>query len=196
MKKLLTILISALICISQALAEQSAPMNPGGTFMPRVIESGRDLMHLYPSSNTLILPELNKTEEQEITDLIQDKNRAYVALEREVSVTVDNWELVGSKNTFDIWQLHIKSPNAIAMQAFFEDATLFSGLDVKIYSGEEGVSSHIGEHRGNNSQNAESYWSTKVPGNTIVIEVWVAHSEELKPQDFPFKIKCINHYFR
>ena len=196
MKKLLGLtLIGTLICLSHAEAD-TLPIMPGGVFTPPVIDNARDMMQLYPAVNTLVLPEFNRDEEQKIVDLIQDKNRTYVAIKREVSVSVDNWELVGIKDSFDVWQLHIKSPGAIAMQAFFYEATLFPGLDIKIYSGEEGIASHIGEHKGNDSENAESFWSTAVPGNTVVVEVWVPQSSNLTPDGFPFEIKYINHHFR
>ena len=197
MKKLpkLLALIAILIYSTHATAD-TLPMKPGSVFTPRVIENARDLMHLYPSSDLITLPALSRDEEQKIVDLIQDKSRTYVAIKRNVAVSIDNWEFVGSKNSSDIWQLHIKSPDAIAMQAYFYEATLFSGLDIKVYAGEEGITSHIGEHQGNNLGNAESFWSTKVPGNTIVIEVWAAQNRNLAPDAFPFEIKYINHYFR
>ena len=196
MKKLLGLtLIGTLICLSHTEAD-TLPIMPGGVFTPPVIDNARDMMHMYPTVDTLILPELNRDEEQKIVDLIQDKNRTYVAIKREVSVSIDNWELVGIKDSFDVWQLHIKSPGAIAMQTSFYEATLFPGLDIKIYSGEEGVTSHIGEHKGDAFENAESFWSTTVPGNTIVIEVWVPQSSNLTPDGFPFEIKYINHHFR
>ena len=188
-------LIAILIYSTHATAD-TLPMKPGSVFTPRVIENARDLMPLYPSSDLVTLPELSRDEEQKIVDLIQDKSRTYVAIKRDVSVSIDNWEFVGSKNSSDIWQLHIKSPDAIAMQAYFYEATLFSGLDIKVYAGEEGITSHIGEHKGNNLGNAESFWSTKVPGNTIVIEVWAPQNRNLAPDAFPFEIKYINHYFR
>lgn len=195
MKKSLMAIVAMSMLITYTMAEDT-PMNPGDVLMPSVIDSGRDMIHLYPSIDTVVLPELSKAEEQKIVDLIEDKSRTYVAVKRDVSVAVDNWELVGSKGLSDIWQLHIKSPGAIAVQAFFFEATLFSGLDIKVYSGEEGITSHIGEHQGNNSDNAESFWSTKVPGNTIVIEAWVPQERALAPDSFPFEVKYINHYFR
>ena len=196
MKKLIGLtLIGTLICLSHAEAD-TLPIMPGGVFIPPVIDNAQDMMHMYPAVDTLILPELNRDEEQKIVDLIQDKNRTYVTIKREVSVSMDNWELVGIKDSFDVWQLHIKSPGAIAMQTFFYEATLFPGLDIKIYSGEEGITSHIGEHKGNDSENAESFWSTTVPGNTVVIEVWAPQSSNLTPDGFPFEIKYINHHFR
>ena len=197
MKKLpkLLALITISIYSTHAMAD-TLHIKPGSVFTPRVIENARDLIHLYPSSDLITLPELSRDEEQKIVDLIQDKSRTYVAIKRNVSVSIDNWEFVGSKNSSDIWQLHIKSPDAIAMQAYFYEATLFSELDIKVYAGEEGITSHIGEHKGNNLGNAESFWSTKVPGNTIVIEVWAPQNRNLAPAAFPFEIKYINHYFR
>ncbi len=194
-KSLKLVLITALICLSYAEAD-TLPIMPGGVFTPPIIDNAQDMMPLYPSVDTLVLPELSRDEEQKIVDLIQDENRTYVAIKRDVSVSIDNWELVGIKDSFDIWQLHVKSPGAIAMQPFFYEATLFSGLDIKIYSGEVGVTSHIGEHKGNDSENAESFWSTTVPGNTVVVEVWVPQSSNLTPDGFPFEIKYINHHFR
>jgi len=82
------------------------------------------------------------------------------------------------------------------MQAFFQEATLLTGMSIKVYSGGEGIMSHIGEHQGNDSGNAENYWSTIVPGDTIVIEAWMPQSENLEPEDFPLEIKAINHHFR
>ena len=194
-KSLKLVLITALIYLSYAEAD-TLTIIPGGVFMPPVIDNARAMMPLYPSVDTLVLPELSRDEEQEIVDLIQDENRTYVAIKRDVSVSIDNWELVGIKDSFDIWQLHIKSPGAIAMQTFFYEATLFSGLDIKIYSGEEGITSHIGEHKGNDSKNVESFWSTTVPGNTVVVEVWVPRISDLTPDAFPFEIKYISHHFR
>ena len=197
MNKLLELLALIIILMFlSSVAADTTPMKPGDVFSPHVIDNARDMIHLYPSADTIILPELSRDEEQEIVDLIQDKNRTYVAIKRNVSVDIDNWEFVGSKKSSDIWQLHIKSPGAIAIQTFFYEATLFPELDIKIYSGEEGMTSHIGEHKGNNSGNAENFWSTKVPGNIIVIEVWVPQSRNLAPANFPFEIKYINHYFR
>ena len=194
-KSLKLVLITALIHLSYAEAD-TLPIMSGSVFTPPVIDSARDMMPLYPSVDTLVLPELSKDEEQEIVDLIQDKNRTYIAIKRDVLVSIDNWELVGIKDSFDIWQLHIKSPRAVAIQTFFYEATLFSGLDIKIYSGEEGITSHIGEHKGNDSKNVESFWSTTVPGNTVVVEVWVPRISDLTPDAFPFEIKYISHHFR
>ena len=194
-KSLKLVLITVLTYLSYAEAD-TLPMMPGGFFIPPVIDNARDMMPLYPSADTLVLPKLSRDEEQEIVDLIQDKNRFYVAIRRDVSVSIDNWELVGIKDSFDIWQLHIKSPGAIAMQTFFYEATLFPGLDIKIYSGEEGITSHIGEHKGNDSKNVESFWSTTVPGNTVVVEVWMPRISDLTPAAFPFEIKYISHHFR
>ena len=194
-KSLKLVLITALIYLSYAEAD-TLTIIPGGVFTPPVIDNAQDMMPLYPSVDTLVLPELSKDEEQEIVDLIQDKNRTYIAIKRDVLVSIDNWELVGIKDSFDIWQLHIKSPGAIAMQTFFYEATLFSGLDIKIYSGEADITSHIGEHKGNDSENAESFWSITVPGNTAVVEVWVPQSRNLTPDAFPFEIKYISHHFR
>ena len=194
-KLLKLVLITTLIHSSYAEADM-LPIIPGGVFMPPVIDNARDMMPLYPSVDTLVLPELSRDEEQEIVDLIQDKNLTYVAIKRDVSISIDNWELVGIKDSYDIWQLHIESPGAIAMQPFFYEATLFSELDIKIYSGEEGITSHIGEHKGDDSKNAESFWSTTVPGNKVVVEIWAPRNKSLTPGGFPFEIKYINHHFR
>ena len=172
------------------------PMSPGTPFQPAVVESAREMMWLYPSSATLVLPRLNDQEEQEIANLIQDKRRAYVTIKRDVSVATSNWKLVGSKKTFNIWQLHIKSPNALGMQAFFYKAVLPPELKIKIYSGQKGVTSHIDEYLGDTSTDPQNFWVTRVPGDTIVIEVWISQDSNLKPNTFPFEIKSINHYFR
>ena len=194
-KPLKLILITALTYLSHVEAD-TLPMMPGGIFTPPVIDNARDMMPLYPSADTLVLPRLSIDEEQEIVDLIQDKNRTYVAIKRDVSVSIDNWELVGIKDSSDVWQLHIKSPGATAMQTFFYEATLFPGLDIKIYSGEKGIISHIGEHKGNDSEKGESFWSTTVPGNTVLVEAWVPRISDLTPDAFPFEIKYISHHFR
>ena len=189
------VLMTALLHLSHAEADM-LPMMPGGAFTPPIVDNARDMMPLYPSGDTLVLSKLSRDEEQEIIDLIQNENRFYVAIKRDVLVSMDNWGLVGTKDSSDIWQLHIKSPGAIAMQTFFYEATLFSGLDIKIYSGEEGITSHIGEHKGNDSESAESFWSTTVPGNTVVVEVWAPQISTLTPDAFPFEIKHISHHFR
>ena len=127
---------------------------------------------------------------------MRDENRFYLTIKRNISVAKSNWKWVGVKKTFNIWQLHIKSPGAVGMQAYFDKANLMPGLKIKISSGQRAITSHVGEHSSDVSTNAKSFWSTRVPGNTIVIEVWVPQDNELKPHAFPFEIKSINHYFR
>ena len=124
MRKYLRVTLSLIGLFVATAVEADMPMSPGTPFQPAVVESAREMMWLYPSSATLVLPRLNDQEEQEIANLIQDKSRAYVTIKRDVSVATSNWKLVGSKKTFNIWQLHIKSPNALGMQAFFYKAVL------------------------------------------------------------------------
>ena len=178
------------------LTGDSAPASPGMVIRPRVVESARDMMHFYPSSATLVLPELSLSEEQKIMDLISHKDAVYLTIKRDVSHTIANWKLLGTKKAADIWQLHIKSPNAVGMQVLFSQAALPTGMQIKIYSGQKEVASHIGEHLGSRSERARSFWSTHVRGDTIVIEVWVPQGSNLNPSNFPFEIKSINHYFR
>ena len=190
-------MIGATICLSVAATiEADVPMSPGTYFQPTVIESAREMMWLYPSSATLVLPRLNAQEKQEIADLIQDKNRTYLTIKRDVSVVASNWKRVGTKKTFNIWQLHIKSPDALGMQVFFYKAVLIPELKIKIYSGQKAVTSHINEYLGDVSRDPRNFWSTRVPGDTIVIEVWISQDSNLNPDTFPFEIKSINHYFR
>ena len=58
------------------------------------------------------------------------------------------------------------------------------------------MTSHIGEYLGDTSTDTQNFWVTRVPGDTIVIEVWISQDSNLKPNTFPFEIKSINHYFR
>ena len=82
------------------------------------------------------------------------------------------------------------------MQAFFYKAVLMPELKIKIYSGQKAVTSHINEYLGDVSKDPKNFWSTRVPGDTIVIEVWISQDSNLDPDTFPFEIKSINHYFR
>ena len=76
-----------IVCLfATATIEADVPMSPGTFFQPTVVESAREMMWLYPSSATLVLPQLNVQEKQEIADLIQDKNRTYLTIKRDVSV--------------------------------------------------------------------------------------------------------------
>ena len=194
-KQLKTIILAAFLLISNAI-EANTLMSPGTAFEPVVVESARELTPHYPSSATLVLSELSYLEEIKIIDLMRDENRFYLTIKRNISVSQSNWKWVGVKKAFNIWQLHIKSPGAVGMQAFFDKANLMPGLKIKIYSGQRAITSHVGEHSSDVSTNAKSFWSTRVPGDTIVIEVWVPQDNDLKPHGFPFEIKSINHYFR
>ncbi len=196
MREHLRITVSAIFLLVATTVEADVPMSPGTFFQPAVVESAREMMWLYPSSATLVLPQLNDQEEQEIANLIQDKRRTYVTIKRDVSVATSNWKLLGTKKTFNIWQLHIKSPDALGMQAFFYKAVLPPKLKIKIYSGQKAVTSHIDEYLGDTSTDPQNFWVTRVPGDTIVIEVWISQDSNLKPNTFPFEIKSINHYFR
>ena len=196
MRKQLKIIGATIGLFAAATIEADMPMSPGTFFQPMVIESAREMMWLYPSSATLVLPRLNAQEKQEIADLIQNKNRTYLTIKRDVSVAAPNWKRVGTKKTFSIWQLHIQSPDALGMQAFFHRATLIPELKIKIYSGQKAVTSYINEYLGDVSKDPKNFWSTRVPGDTIVIEVWIPQDSNLDPDTFPFEIKSINHYFR
>ncbi|MBC6413821.1 MAG: cadherin-like beta sandwich domain-containing protein, partial [Chromatiales bacterium] len=177
-------------------AEAYMPAQPSATFEPKTIQSAREMMYLYPDDATIVLPELSYQEQLEIVDLIAQKDRTYLTIQRDISVNHSNWKLLGTKENFNIWHLHIKSPAAVGMQVLFSEATLTSQLKVKVYSGQNAVTSHIGEYPDIRSQNKEEFWSTSVPGNAIVIEVWAAEDSSLQPNTFPFIIKKINHYFR
>ena len=192
-KKLSLVII--ILLISHAVAA-AMPMQPGTTFTPNVVESAREMIYSYPSSATLVLPKLNYQEEQKIIDLMNEKNRFYLTIKRNISVSKSNWKLVGSKKSFNIWQLHIKSPGAVAMQALFDNVSIVPGLIIKIYSGQKNITSHIGEHLSDHATTTKNFWSTSVPGDTIVIEVWLPHNNNLEADTFPFEIKSINHYFR
>ena len=193
-KQLLVVIVALLA--SGRLMGDSVPMSPGIAIQPRVIESARDLMHIYPSSATLVLPELSVSEEHEIIDLISQQDIVYLTIKRDILYTTTNWKLLGTKKASDIWQLHIKSPRAVGMQVWFSQATLPPDLKIKIYAGQKGITSHLGEYLGSRSESVKSFWSTQVRGDTIVIEVWAPQGSNLNPSNFPFEIKSINHYFR
>ena len=193
MKKLL---LAIAILLIPYTVKAAMPMQPSTQFTPVIIESARAMMSNYPSSATLVLAELNHQETQEITDLINEKDRFYLSIKRNISVDDSNWKLVTTKETFNIWQLHIKSPGAVGIQAFLKNANLIPELMIKIYSGKKSVSSHIEEYSGNRSETSKDFWSTKVVGDTIVIEVWIPWDNDLLPNTFPFTINAINHHFR
>ena len=161
------------------------------------VENGSDMMATYNSENTLALPGFNKDEEQDIIERIGDNTRFYVSIPRSVEPRQNNWEEVGQKNGYSIWQLHIHSPEALGLQVDFSEVDIPSEMSVKVY-GKEYEMPYISEYTANKLDAAKDFSSLLIPGDTIVVEVWIPSDSNKTPTTNPppFKIERIHHQFR
>ncbi len=161
---------------------------------PREIEHARDLASEYPDDVRLELPLLSEEEEREIVSLIQDKRKLYTSISRAVSVNQSNWHPVGQRDSFNIWQLHIYSPEALGVKVWFSRFDLNDEMSVKVYGLKDNPASFVGEYVGKGPADGAGFWSPLIPDDTVVVEVWTQSA--VSPDAFPFAIYHLDHHFR
>ena len=161
---------------------------------PKEIEHARDLASKYPDDVRLELPLLSEDEERKIVSLIQDKRKLYTSISRAVSVNPNNWHQVGQRDSFNIWQLHIHSPEALGVKVWFSRFDLNDEMSVKVYGLKDNPASFIGEYVGKGPADGAGFWSPLVPDDTVVVEVWTQSA--VSPDAFPFAIYHLDHHFR
>ncbi len=144
--------------------------------------------------NPLRLPRFSEQEEQEILKLIEDKTRFYTSIPREANVGTNHWENVGREDGFDIWQLHIHSPEAFGLQVDFSEFALQETMLVKVYGTSDSEMPFIGEYTSARGYEG-NFTSISVPGDTAVVEAWMPIGSGAAA-DFPFKVRRIYHQFR
>ncbi len=144
--------------------------------------------------NPLRLPRFSEQEEQEILKLIEDKTRFFISIPREANVGANHWENVGREDGFDIWQLHIYSPDAFSLQVDFSEFALQESMMVKVYGTSDSQMPYIGEYTSARGYEG-NFTSISVPGDTVVVEAWMPAGSGVVA-DFPFKVRRIYHQFR
>ena len=164
---------------------------------PKAVQHARDLVQEYPAEVArLVLPGLSKDEEKKIIELIGKKDKLYISISRQVpEIGSENWHQVGERNGFSVWQLQIRSPEAMSVRAWFSGFELSGGMSVKVYGLKEG-DTHVKEYTGKGFADAMDFWSLLIPGDTLVVEVWTPSSNGLSPADFPFGVSHLDHHFR
>lgn len=182
----------AAVC-TQAVATTSMTESRVMDIQPKEIKIARDRMASYGA--TLRLPEFSDAEEREILGLIEDETRFYISISRPVQVYEANWENVGQEDGFNIWQLHIHSPQAFGLQVDFSEFGLQEGMSVKVYGTSDSQMPNIGEYTRDLGYQGH-FTSILIPGDTIVVEAWMPIGSGVTAATFPFKIKRIYHQFR
>ena len=149
----------------------------------------------YPLRATrLDLSVLNDKEQEKTQSLLSDPINKYVGIGRDVHLTAANWAMVKREDGFAIWQAQIRSVAASSLQVRFSDFDLGLGMSVKVYGFNGGAP--VGEYTGHGLGDGGIFLSLVAPGDTVVVEYRLPAELKMHPDDFPFKVKKITHYFK
>ena len=151
----------------------------------------------YPLRATrLDLSVLSDKEQEDIQTKLSDPTRSYVAIGRDAYLTTANWAMVKQEDGFAIWQAQIRSVAALSLNVRFSDFDLEPGMSVKVYGLSSRGDTSVGEYTGRGLGDGGKFWSLTAPGDTVVVEYWLPAGREIRPVDFPFRVKRVSHRFR
>ncbi len=149
----------------------------------------------YPLSARYELPTFSAEEQRRIRALAARTRPMYSGIGRELSLAPRNWVRVGRRDGFDVWQVQIRSPQAVELQVHFSDFDLDERSFVNVYS-VAATRRRVQRYTGRGPGDGGRFWSQPTTGDVIVVEFWTPVAARLKPHAFPFANARISHTFR